>query len=275
MADAPQNNLADRKPLLGRRIIVTRPRAQAADFVDRLVAAGAEVVACPSIEIVPPPSWAPLDDAISRLDQFDWMVFTSTNGVDIFFQRLKDLGFDTACMSRKRLAAVGPQTARALQKRGLHVDVTPQEFRAEGVAEEMREKGVAGARVLLPRAAGAREILPVMLRDSGAQVEEVAIYDTVRPRSDPTEVRQLIDKGQVDLVTFTSSSTVRNFLDLMGDQATVLLRKTRIACIGPITAETAREAGLTVHIQPRAYTVADFSAEIVSYFDHLASSSEK
>jgi uroporphyrinogen III methyltransferase / synthase len=257
------------KPLFGRCIVVTRPRDQAADFIDRLAAAGADVVPCPSIEIVPPPSWAPLDDAIARIEQFDWVVFTSTNGVAVFFERLRAGGRDVRVLHRARLAAVGPQTARALEARGLLVDVVPEEFRAEGVAEEMRRKGMTGARVLLPRAAGAREILPAMLRDGGAEVEEVASYDTVRPRTVPGEVGTLLAEGKVDLVTFTSSSTVRNFLSLLGEDAVALLQRTRIGCIGPITADTARSAGLTVDIQPSAYTVEEFSKEIVRYFSDL------
>jgi uroporphyrinogen III methyltransferase/synthase len=269
MADSPEINFVVHKPLSGRRIVVTRPRAQAADFIERLSAAGADVVACPIIEIVPPPSWAPLDDAIGRIGEFDWLVFTSTNGVDVFFERLHALGRDVPSLHRARLAAIGPQTAHALERRGLRVDVVPDEFRAEGVAEEMQRAGIAGARVLLPRAAGAREILPAMLRQAGARVEEVASYDTARPLSGSAEVRRLIEEGGVDLVTFTSSSTVRNFLALLGEDAAGLLRQTRIGCIGPITAETARSAGLTVDIQPSAYTVAAFSEEIVRYFANL------
>jgi uroporphyrinogen III methyltransferase / synthase len=257
------------KPLSGRCIVVTRPRDQAAEFIDRLTAAGAEVVPCPSIEIVPPASWAPLDDAIARIGQFDWVVFTSTNGVAVFCERLRAGGHDIDVLRRARLAAVGPQTARALEARGLHVDVIPEEFRAEGVAEEMRRKGIAGARILLPRAAEAREILPAMLRDAGANVEEVASYDTVRPRTAPEEVRRLLTEGKVDLVTFTSSSTVRNFLSLLGEDAVALLRRTRIGCIGPITADTVRSAGLTVDLQPASYTVAAFTEEIVRYFSNV------
>jgi uroporphyrinogen III methyltransferase/synthase len=257
------------KPLFGRRIVVTRPRAQAADFIDRLAAAGADVVPCPSIEVVPPPSWDPLDDAIARIEQFDWVVFTSTNGVAVFFERLKAGGRDVRVLDRVRLAAVGPQTARALEAQGLLVDVMPEEFRAEGVAADMCRKGITGARILLPRAAGAREILPVMLRDAGAEVEEVASYDTVRPRMVSAEVRCLLEEGRVDLVTFTSSSTVRNFLSLLGEDAVALLRRTRIGCIGPITADTARSAGLPIDIQPSSYTVAAFSEEIVRYFSDL------
>src|SRR5262249_26385116 len=152
------------KPLSGKRVIVTRPRAQAADFADRLSAAGAEVACYPTIEIVPPESWRPLDDAIGRVAEFDWLVLTSVNGVQMFFDRLRALRRDVRALHRARVAAVGPQTAQALEARGVLVDVVPQEFRAEAVAEAMRAAGVDGKRVLLARAAEAREILPVLLR---------------------------------------------------------------------------------------------------------------
>jgi uroporphyrinogen III methyltransferase/synthase len=256
----------ERKPLFGRRIVVTRPRAQAASFIERLADAGAEVVPCPTIEIVPPASWEPLDAAIRRLQEFDWLVFTSVNGVRMFFDRLRVLGRDVRALHRARLAAVGPQTAEELQERGLLPDVVPTEFRAEGVAQAMEAAAVKGQRVLLPRAAGAREILPALLRDAGATVEEVHSYETVVARVDVGEVRDLLERGAVDLVTFTSSSTVRNFLALVGSDAVDLLRRTKIGCIGPITADTATDAGLQVAIQPAAYTVPAFTEAILQHF---------
>jgi len=259
-------NWYEHKPLFGRRVVVTRPRAQAADFIERLTAAGADVIPCPTIQIVPPASWQPLDDAIDRVASFDWLVFTSVNGVEMFFERLRTLKRDVRALHRARLAAVGPQTASALSARGLLVDVTPDEFRAEGVAAAMRAGGVAGQRVLLPRAAAAREILPLMLREAGAVVEEVASYQTVRARTDVGELRRLLREGGVDLVTFTSSSTVRNFLALLGSDTVRLLGDTQIGCIGPITAETATAAGLRVAIQPDAYTIPALADAIIRHF---------
>ncbi len=261
-------NWFERKVLFGRRIVVTRPRVQAAGFVERLSAAGADVLPCPTIEIVPPESWAPLDEAIERIESFDWIVFTSANGVGVFFDRLRARGRDVRALHRARLAAVGPQTAAALASRGLLVDAIPKEFRAEGVAEAMRSAGIDGARVLLPRAAGAREILPVLLREAGAVVEEVSSYRTVVPDTDVHEVREHLAEGRIDLVTFTSSSTVRNFISLLGENAAALLARTRIGCIGPITADTVREAGMSVAIQPADYTVPAFAEAIVDYFAH-------
>jgi uroporphyrinogen III methyltransferase/synthase len=256
----------ERKPLFGRRIVVTRPRAQAAGFIERLEDAGAEVLPAPAIEIVPPDSWDPTDDAISRIGDYDWLVFTSVNGVDAFFDRLAHQGRDVRVLHRCRLAAVGSETAKALARRGLLVDVVPEEFRAEGVAEALRAQGVRGQRVLLPRAAGAREVLPEMLRDAGATVDEVLTYRAAPARSDLGELPELLREGRVDMVTFTSSSTVRHFLASLGPGAVQLLEHTRIGCIGPITSDTARAAGLPVAVQPDRYTVEDFAAAIVAHF---------
>ncbi|MBX3025275.1 uroporphyrinogen-III C-methyltransferase [bacterium] len=255
----------ERKPLFGRSLVVTRPRAQAAGFIDALTDLGADVLPCPTIEIVPPASWAPLDDAIERLDAYDWLVLTSVNGVAMFFDRLRARRRDVRSLHRARIAAVGSETAAAIAERGLQVDVVPEEFRAEAVAAAMCAAGVAGARVLLPRAAVAREILPVTLRAAGAHVDEVPAYETVPARIDLGELRDRLARRAVDLVTFTSSSTVRNFVALLGADAPSLLAGVRAACIGPITADTAREAGLEVVVQPSTYTIAAFTAAIETY----------
>lgn len=264
----------ERKPLFGRRIVVTRPRRQAAAFIRRLEAAGAEVVPCPVIRIVEPESWEPLDSALARLDSFDWVVFTSTNGVEMFFERLRALGGDVRRLYRARIAAVGSRTAEALGDRGLRADIVPAEFRAEEVARAMIEQGVEGARVLLPRAAEAREVLPRMLEEAGGVVEEVPAYRAVQERVDVEPVRQMLREGRVDLITFTSSSTVRHFLALLGPEAVALSRSARIGCIGPITAETARAAGLEVHVQPSEYTVTAFADAIIAALGQGASMPE-
>ena len=257
---------AERRPLFGRRIVVTRPRAQATGFIDALSVLGADVLPCPTVEIVPPESWAPLDAAIDRLESYDWLVLTSANGVQMFFDRLRERGRDVRALHRARLAAVGSETAAAITARGLLVEVVPDEFRAEAVAEAMQAAGVAGARVLLPRAAVAREVLPVMLRAAGALVDEVASYRSVAPQRDMSELRALLTDGAVDLITFTSSSTVTNFLALLGADAPTLLADTPAGCIGPITADTARAEGLQVVLQPATYTIAAFSEAILAYF---------
>ncbi|MGD9763501.1 MAG: uroporphyrinogen-III C-methyltransferase [Candidatus Binatia bacterium] len=265
----------ERKPLFGRRIVVTRPRAQAGGFIDALTDAGADVLACPAIEIAPPESWAALDAAIERLEIYDWLVLTSVNGVAMFFGRLRARGRDVRALHRTRVAAVGSETAAAIGERGLVADLVPAEFRAEAVAEALRAAGIGGARVLLPRAAVAREVLPAMLRDAGAMVDEVASYRTVRGRADQAELRGLLAARAIDLVTFTSSSTVTNFLALLGADAPALLAAVPAACIGPITADTARAAGLKVSIQPATYTTAALTGAIVRHFAATADSTRR
>jgi uroporphyrinogen III methyltransferase/synthase len=170
-------------------------------------------------------------------------------------------------MHRARVAAVGSETARALEQCGLLVDVIPDEYRAEAVAEKMIATGVAGTRVLLPRAAAAREILPEMLQAAGATVEEVAVYQTVPSKAPAVaDVRRLLEAGTVDAVTFTSSSTVRYFVAALGDGAVPLLQQTRICCIGPITGATATELGLPVALQPSTYTIPAFAEAIIGHF---------
>ncbi len=256
----------ERQPLFGRRIVVTRARAQAAVFVDALRAAGADVVPCPAIEIVPPQSWAAVDDAIAAIESYDWIVLTSVNGVIMFLGRLSERQCDVRRLHRAKLAVVGPETAAALAARGLVVDIVPEEFRAEGVVAALRTAGIAGSRVLLPRAAGARAVLPDELRAAGAHVDEVAVYATALPRTDMGEVRDLLAARAIDLVTFTSSSTVRHFVELLGADAAALLRNVAVGCIGPITADTARAAGLSVAVQPTSYTIPAFTEAILAYF---------
>jgi len=256
----------ERKPLFGRRIVITRPRAHAAEFAELLEAAGAEVVPFPTIETVPPASLEPLDAVLRRAGEFDWVVFTSANGVRVFFDRLQAIDGDVRDWHGARFAAIGPQTARALHAYCVRVDTIPEEFRAEGVIAALAAQGIGGRRVLLPRAAGAREILPIELRKLGAQVEEVATYTTVLPAAHAEELRELLRHGGVDLVTFTSSSTVHNFVAVFDGQLGDVMAHTAVGCIGPITADTARGYGMAVAIQPASYTVPAFVEAIVRHY---------
>lgn len=261
-----QLNWFERKPLFGRRIVVTRPRAQAAEFAELLEASGAEVVPFPTIETVAPPSLAALDDAIRRAGAFDWVVFTSANGVRVFCERLQACGADLRDWHHARFAAIGPQTAKALRAYCVRVDAVPAEYRAEAVAAALAKIGVAGKRILLPRAAGARAVLPQQLREHGATVEEVPTYTTAMPHERAQELRDLLRRAAVDLVTFTSSSTVHNFVTLLDGGLAERLRNLTVGCIGPVTAETARAYGMHVAIQPETYTVAAFAAAIVKFY---------
>ena len=261
-----QLNWFERKPLFGRRIVITRPRAQAAGFAESLEAWGAEVIPFPTIDTAAPPSLAMLDDAIRRAGEFDWVVFTSANGVRVFFERLQTLGTDVRDWHRARFAAIGPQTARALQAYCVRVDTVPEEYRAEAVVAALVQIGVAGKRILLPRAAGARAVLPQQLREHGATVEDVPTYTTVLPRGAAHQLRDLLVCGAVDLITFTSSSTVHNFVTLLEGDIAEVLRHVTVGCIGPVTAETAHGYGMQVAIQPPTYTVDAFVDAIVQFY---------
>lgn len=261
----------ERKPLFGRKIVVTRPRHQAQGFVEKLEDLGADVLPVPTIKIVDPDSWDPVDEAIGRIEEFDWVVLTSVNGVSRFFDRLLDQRRDARSMHGAKLAAVGPATARALLDRSLSVDVVPGEFRAEGVAAAMSQFDLRGKKILLPRASAARDTLPKMLREEGAEVHEVHVYNTVAAGIDPSELRQLLSAGAIDMVTFTSSSTARNFFDMVGADGRDRLAEVALACIGPITADTVRSCGYPVAVSADEYTVDGLTGAIVDFLVHGSS----
>jgi len=255
----------ERRPLFGRRIVVTRPRHQAPELAATLEAWGAEVMLFPTIEIAPPPSLGALDDALERAAEFDWLVFTSANGVQVFFDRLRSRGRDIRAWHRARIAAIGPQTARALAAFGIHVDVVPTDFRAEGLLASLDGESIAGRRFLLPRAGGARAVLPDELRARGAIVEEVVTYVSRLPAVDADALLDWVDQG-IDLVTFTSSSTAEHFARIAGERLARIVAKTRFGCIGPVTADTARAHGMPVAVEPTSYTVQAFAEAIATFF---------
>lgn len=250
---------AERQPLFGRRVLVTRPREQAGSLLEWLASQGAEAIALPTIAIAPAPDPAALDAAVGRAADYDWIVFTSVNGVRVFFERFAALGGDIRSLSNARIAAIGPETAAAVRQRLLQPAVVPDDYRAEGLLAAFAAEELSGRRVLLPRAAGARAVLPDTLRARGAVVDEVCAYQAVLPPAAAGErLRELLTADALDAVTFTSSSTVRNFATLAGPEllATVIARcRPAIACIGPVTAATARELGLPVDVEPERYTV--------------------
>lgn len=260
-------NWFENRPLFGRRVVVTRAREQASGFKAVLSQLGAHCIEFPTIEIQPPDSWEPLDDALDGLSTYDWVIFTSVNGVKFFMERLRAAGKDARALSGLRLATIGPKTSEALEGCGLHPDLVPSEYRAESVLEGLAGENVAGKRFLMPRALVARDILPDTLRKKGAHVDVVPAYQTVLPRHGSQEVLQHLHEGGIDCVTFTSSSTVSNFFSLFDkNEILPLLRKTAIACIGPITAQTAREHGLDIDIMPSEYTI---DALVNSIRDHF------
>ncbi len=236
----------DERPLFGTRVLVTRPREQSADLVDRLEALGATVIEAPMIRIAPPEDYGPLDEAVARAGDFDWIVFTSANGVDYFMRRLAAGPADIRVLKGVRLCAVGPGTAERIARQGIKVDLMPPEFHVDGVLAALAEVDrLDGRRVLLPRADIARDVLAEQLRRAGAEVSEVTAYRTlpidVEPNDGPDIYRMLLDR-QVDVVTFTSASTVRALVGLYGAEPMAnLLRTVVVASIGPVTAEVAEQ----------------------------------
>jgi uroporphyrinogen III methyltransferase / synthase len=259
----PQSSLGwfERRPLFGKRVLVTRALGQASAMASLLRERGAEPIVVPTIEIRPPSDSAPLDRALQglRAGAYAWVAFTSVNGVQTTWDALEHAGLDARAFGGTRLAAIGPATARELERHGLHPDVVAKEFRGEGLAEEIVAAlghGPARPRVLLPRAARARDVLPDALRAVGCQVDVVVAYETHPPAAPELEpILRELELGKVDAVTFTSSSTVEHFCNFVGPRCAALLNPVRLASIGPVTSATAQARGLRVDVCASEYTV--------------------
>lgn len=255
----------EKRPLFGKRIVVTRARKQASDLTQKLSDLGAACLEVPAIEIVPPEDLAPLDAAVEAIADYDWLVFTSVNGVDVFFDRLAAQGKDTRALGRIKTAAIGPATAQRMQENGLNADIVPESYRAESVVAAFENHNVAGKKILLPRAKGARPVLPEELSKMGAQVDEVISYRAVQGTAGAEQLSAQLKAGEIDMVTFTSSSTVKNFMALLDESgAKELLSGVTIAAIGPITAETAREMGVQADVVADEYTIEGLCRAIVN-----------
>jgi len=261
-------NWFERRPLFGKRIAVTRPESQAGEFSQLLSAYGAEPVIVPTIQIVPPVSWEALDRAIGRLEDYRWLILTSVNGVGPFMNRLRAAGKDARALAHLRVCAIGPRTAHELEAHGVVPDLIPSQYQAEGLLDMLGKEAVGGTRVLIPRAEAAREILPERLTEMGARVDVIPVYRTVAPTAALDWFKEEIESGRIHMVTFTSSSTVRNFVELMGgvEAATRLMEPVPIGCIGPITADTAAEYGFPVAVVPDENTVPALAEAIVRHF---------
>lgn len=259
-------NWFENKPLFGRRILVTRSREQASVLSEQLEALGAEAWEYPTIAIKMPEDLTALDTAIQQVGGYQWLIFTSVNSVKIFFERMKANKVDIRSLGDVRVCAIGPKTREALENKGLLVEVMPAEFRAEAIVEALKERVKAGEKVLLPRADLARPILVESLKMMGLIVDEVTAYQTVISDEDSELLLEKLKEGAIHLATFTSSSTVKNFIKLLNGNLS-LLDGVCIACIGPITAKTARESGLTVHIVAEEYTTVGLVKAIVQYYN--------
>jgi uroporphyrinogen III methyltransferase/synthase len=268
-------NWYEKRALFGKKVVVTRTREQASELINLLENCGAECLEFPTISLEPLDSYDILDRALVEIDTYQWILFTSINAVDYFFRRLFDLGKDVRYLNGPKIAAVGKVTAEALASRGIKADLLPEEFTGDGLAETLIKTGVEGLRILIPRALKARETLPESLTRAGAEVTVAPVYQNVLPTSNAgeqlkEELCQALQEKTVDMVTFTSSSTVKNFATLMDIKTPEEMRKlmsgVAVATIGPVTAKTAESLGLKIDVQPTEYTIPDLVDSIVMYF---------
>jgi uroporphyrinogen-III synthase len=258
-----QKSGAEAHALTGVRVLVGRARHQAGALSGELRKRGATVLEIPFIEIRKPRSFKPLDSALTNLDGYDWLILTSVNGVDAMWERLSRLGLTNKNLKHLRIVAIGPATKKAIEQRGVAVDVVPKEYVAESVVRSLQRR-VKGKRVLLVRAKVARDVIPRELRKAGARVDVVEAYETVVPKSSRTRLRSVLRnlRWRPQVVTFTSSSTVRNFVALLG-RAHTDLDGIRLASIGPVTSSTLRELGLGVDIAAKEFTIPGLVEAIV------------
>lgn len=255
----------DNKPLFGKTVVVTRARAQASALTKKLEAQGARVLEVPAIKIVPPADFAPLDKAIAEIDTYKWLILTSVNGVEYFFDRLLKAGKDSRALCGVKIAAIGSATAEALKGYGITADLIPSAYKAEELADALAADTEAGDKLLLARAKVARNVLPERLRALGAQVDVVTAYETVADCQNKEELLEALESGEASLVTFTSSSTVTNLLDVLGDKKD-LLNKVALAAIGPVTAETLEKHGLKPAVSAAEYTIDGLMTAIEEYY---------
>ena len=258
-------------PLAGCRVLVSRAKKQAGALSSQLRELGCSVTEIPFIEIRRPSSFKPLDDALRNLSTYDWLILTSVNGVEALFERMTKKKIDASDLAHLQIAAIGPATKAAIEQRGLPVSVTPKEYVAESVVSALRRR-VRNKRVLLVRAKVARDVIPRELRKVAAAVDVIEAYETIAPKSSATKLRSVLadEKRRPHAITFTSSSTVKNFVGLLGLRgARAALKKSGLdrgvhsASIGPVTSATLREFGLPVDIEAAEYTVPGLIAAIL------------
>ncbi len=257
----------DTKPLFGKRILVTRAVHQAGSLASLIRDEGAQPILAPTLRIAPPPDLGPLRDAVTHLDCYDWILFTSSNTVDAVFSAIAEAGLDARALGGIKACAIGVKTTEALVSRGIHADLVPDDARAEGVIAALRPLLSARTRVLLPRAEVAREVLPESLREAGAEVEVVSAYQNLSPEpKEVVRIRNLVDAAEGDAVLFTSSSTVQNLFDVLGQDAAKQLGALDLFSIGPVTTETAERLGLHVAATSPGQTIESLVATVRAYY---------
>ncbi|KKL62188.1 hypothetical protein LCGC14_2187690, partial [marine sediment metagenome] len=261
-------NWFEKRPLLGKKVLTTRPAMQAKNLVRLLEDQGAEVIEFPTIKISSLNDYQKLDLAIERLVDYDWIIFTSPNGVDHFWQRLKMKGRDARSLSRLKIGAIGPKTALKLENIGIMVDFLPDEYSSRGIIRRLRNFKIKGKKILLPRADIAPSSLPEGLKKLGARVEEVVAYrNQLSGGESLVTVRNRLKDGEINIIVFTSSSSVSNFVKLMG---AIDLGNAEVACIGPITASEAEKAGIKPDIVPADYTIEGLVEKIINVLSKRA-----
>lgn len=260
-------NWFETKPLFGKTFVVTRARSQASVLTQKLEDEGAAVIEVPAIKISEPDDTALVDKAISNISDFSWIVFTSVNGVDMFFRRMDASGRDARDLAGICIAAIGPSTAKALLSHGIKADVVPSSYKAEDLTKELLPRLEKGNKVLIARAAVAREVLPDALREAGMDVEVLPVYKTEADCSNIDELKEALREKRVDCVTFTSSSTVRNLVDALGDDKD-LLEGNAAAAIGPVTASTCESLGIKPEVTAEKYTIDGLIEAVKRYFEN-------
>ena len=256
----------EKKPLLGKNIVITRARAQASDLLNLLREYGACCIQLPTIEIKELSDYSHLYSEFNKLHTYDFIIFTSVNGVDLFFDKLFKNNMDVRAIGKSKIVAIGPATARKLKNFGIIPDIVPEKFIAESIVEKLKQIGVSGKNILIPRAKQARDVLIKELEKSHAKVVVVPVYETTTGDGDVSFVKEKIKRDEIDFITFTSSSTVKNFFKLIPPQfVSKYGHNIKFACIGPITAKTLKEYGFNTDIMPDSYTIKDLVLEILKY----------
>jgi uroporphyrinogen III methyltransferase / synthase len=266
-------NWYEKKPMFGHRVLITREHSGGFEALEEL---GAEVIQFPTIEIAPPEKWDELDRAIDTIESYDWLIFTSSNGVKYFFGRLFEKGRDIRELKGLKICAIGDKTAASIGKFGIRVDLIPESFNAEGLVEAFikevksesavnASEGLKGTRFLLPRAEVAREIFPDKVRELGGLIDVPVAYRAVKPDMHGKRLRRFLKEGRITIATFTSAATFNNFREILKEEADELLEGVAIAVIGPVTARAVEKAGLKVQIMPKESTVEAMADEIIKW----------
>jgi uroporphyrinogen III methyltransferase/synthase len=257
------------KPLSGKRVMITRPSHQARGMTNLIEGLGGEPWEFPTIEIAPPSDFSPVDNAIERIEEYSWLVFTSINGVTAFFERMIHLRKDIRCLKDIHISAIGTKTEAELKKMGLFCAYVPEEYTSEALAAGLKRKLKQGDRILIPRAETAPDVFGD-LRDAGMEVDEVPAYRTVPGSGNIHLARKLLEDGKIHILTFTSASTVTNFVDMIGtDDLGELLQGVVVSCIGPVTARTAKDLGLPVQVVADKHTIEGMVNSILTYTNEM------